>query len=191
MAARSDDATQNLSQLAAGNDRAADRLLPLVYDELRALAGRYLREEKAGHTLQPTALVHEAYLRLIRTDEIQWRGRSQFLALAATTLRRILIDHARRRLAQKRGGGLRLEPLDEEGLQEERTVSFLEFEEILTRLAAVDEQQSRIVELRFLGGLTIEETASVLGIEAEAVRSDWRFARAWLKRELRRAAERL
>jgi len=181
---RTEEARASLSALASGDARAIDRLLPLVYDELRAIAGHYLRGEPDGHTLQPTALVHEAYLRLIQCDGLEYRGRAQFLALAATTLRRVLIDHARRRKAQKRGGDLRMESLDEEAQIAEGSLSLLEFEEVLEALGRVDEQQARIVELRFLGGLTVEETAAVLDTDAERVRADWRFARAWLKREL-------
>jgi len=172
------------SALASGDARAIDRLLPLVYDELRAIAGRYLRNEQNGHTLQPTALVHEAYLRLIRSDGFAWQGRAQFLALAATTLRRVLIDHGRKRKAQKRGGDLRMESLDVDTQIADGSVSMLEFEEVLEALGRVDERQARIVELRFLGGLTVEEIAVVLDTDAERVRADWRFARAWLKREL-------
>jgi RNA polymerase sigma-70 factor (ECF subfamily) len=188
MADRIDEATDSLEQLVAGDARAADRLLPLVYEELRALAAGQLRSERPDHTLQPTALVHEAYLRLVHCDRIEWRSRAHFLAIAATTLRRILIDHARERGAQRRGGGMSMQSLEGGEVSVDGETSLLEFEDVLSRLAAVNARQARIVELRYIGGMTLEEAAVVLDEPVGRVQADWRFARAWLKRELERAA---
>ena len=179
------DVTQVLAQLCRGNAQAASRLLPLVYDELRRLAGQYLRGEADGHTLQPTALVHEAYLRLVNQTAADWQNRAHFFAVAAQAMRHILVDHARGRRAAKRGGDRVKLPLDEaRGIFLERDEYLLALDEALQKLAALDAQQSRIVELRFFAGLTLEETAEVLGISPKTVQRDWLMARGWLHREV-------
>jgi len=168
-----------------GDAGAAGQLVALVYDELRALAQRCLRAERPGHPLRPTELVHEAFLRLVDQEDSKARERSHFLALAATTMRRVLVDHARRSLALKRGGDVQRVPLSEGiRLQVEDPMQMLALDEALTRLAGRNERLARVVELRFLGGLTVQETAEALGVSTERVRLDWRFARAWLNREL-------
>jgi RNA polymerase sigma factor (TIGR02999 family) len=162
-----------------------DRLLPLVYDELRAMAGHYLGDERAGHTLQPTALVHEAFLRLQQQSRVSWQGRTHFLALGAQAMRRILIDHARGRGRAKRGGGRRV-PL--EGLDPAAPVpasDLLALSEALERLAELDPRQARVVELRCLGGLSMDEVAAALGVSKRTAEGDWKMARAWLRLALR------
>jgi RNA polymerase sigma factor (TIGR02999 family) len=181
-------ATQALEAHVNGDPRAADELLPLVYDRLRALASRYMQGERPDHTLQPTALVHEAYLRLIDNTRIDWNGRTHFFAVAATQMRRILSDHARRHRAQRRGGRLRKVMLDS-GLAvvPNGVVGMVALDESLERLAHLSRRQSRVVELRVFAGLTVEETAHVLGVSPGTVKGDWRVARAWLARELSRS----
>lgn len=178
------DVTVLLGELTRGNESALDRLLPLVYDELHRLARGYFRDEKADHTLQATALVHEAYLRLV---DVRYRGfesRRQFVGFAAALMRRILVDHARERRAQKRGGYKTT--LDESiAVSPAEEVDVLALDEALSRLEAIDPDQSRVVELRYFGGLSIEETAELLEISAPTVKRRWSSARAWLKRELR------
>jgi RNA polymerase sigma-70 factor, ECF subfamily len=178
--------TQLLVDWSNGDQSALDKLMPVVYDELRRLAGNYLRRERAGHTLQPTALVNEAYLKLVDQRHARWQNRAQFFGVAAQLMRRILVDHARVRQAQKRGGSdhqqLSLSHADR--VAEKPGVDLLALHEALNDLAKIDEQQSRIVELRFFGGLTIEETAEVLEISHATVERDWTLARAWLRREL-------
>ena len=166
------------SDAAAG---APDDLLPLVYEELRRLAASYLRRERPGHTLQPTALVHEAYMRLIEQRQLNWSNRAHFMALAAVMMRRILVNHARDRIARKRGGGAEHVPLTlaGEGIGAAE-VSLLDLHEALERLSEADPRKGRIVELKFFGGLTTEEIAETLGISAATVERDWKFARAWL-----------
>ena len=178
-------ATMLLAAHLAGDPRAVDELLPLVHQDLRALAAGYMANERPGHSLQPTALVNEAYLRLVRIDRMDWKGKAHFLAMAATEMRRVLVDHARARNAQKRGQGLQVETLDERAaLTEGGSVDVLAVDVALEKLARVSERQARTVELRFFGGLTLEEVAAVLGVSRDTVKADWRFARAWLKREL-------
>jgi RNA polymerase sigma-70 factor, ECF subfamily len=180
-----DELTKTLQDVARGDTRALDRLLPLVYQELRHLAAGYLRGERTGHTLQPTALAHEAYLRLVGLREPGWQGRSHFLAVAARAMRGILVDHARRRRALKRGGGqtpLSLEPTMM--VADGGEVAFDDLDRALNDLARHSERPARVVELRYFGGLTIDETAEVLGISPVTVKRDWAFARAWLYREL-------
>jgi RNA polymerase sigma factor (TIGR02999 family) len=156
-----------------------------LYDELRALAERVLRSERPDHTLQPTSLVHEAYLRLAKQDQVRWKSRSHFMAMAATMIRRILIDHARGRAALVRGGGRERVTLDDsDGLATEGDLDLDALDEALRKLAAFDERRSRVVELRFFGGLTNEEIGEVLGVSKWTVVDDWRLARAWLRREL-------
>jgi RNA polymerase sigma-70 factor (ECF subfamily) len=179
------DVTAALAQLRAGDAQAADKLLPLVYEELRRLAARYMRAESEGHTLQPTALVHEAYLRLVNQADARWQNRAHFFAVAARAMRNILVDHARGLRAAKRGGGGHKLPLKEAAdVTLERGGYVVALDEALSRLAAFDLQQGRVVELRFFGGLTIEETAEVLGISPKTVQRDWLMARAWLHREV-------
>ena len=184
--------TENLQVISvilkdwSGGDRAsADRLLSLVYDELRKIAGQYLRKEKSDHTLQPTALVHEAYMKLIDISDISWQDRAHFFAVSANIMRHILVDHARAKLAEKRGGDAqRISLEDADSLSSEPDVDLLAVDEALNELAEFDEQQSRIVELRFFGGLTIEETAHVAGISPATVKREWAMAKAWLHRKL-------
>ena len=179
------DVTQLLAELGAGDDRAADRLLPLVYNELRALAQRNLAHERPDHTLQATALVHEAYLRLVDSDRIHLRNRAHFFALAAQALRRILIDHARTRNRKKHGGGhnkLSLQVIPELFVQTD--VDVLALDEALEGLKQVGERYAQIVEMRFFGGMTMEEIADLLGVSIGTVERDWRTARAWLYRQL-------
>ena len=187
------DVTRLLLELSEGRGAATDELLPLVYDELRGLARRHLAAERVDHTLQATALVHEAFLRLVDQDRVQWRNRAHFLAVGATAMRRILVDHARARGRLKRGGGgdRRRLSLDEAlGLAavEDRT-DLLALDEALTRLAAEHPDKVRVVEMRFFGGLSTEETAAVLGVTTRTVERHWQFARAWLFRALEDGAE--
>jgi RNA polymerase sigma factor (TIGR02999 family) len=168
-----------------GDKEALDRLLPLVYDELRQLAASYLRRERGNHTLQPTALVHEAYFRLVDQRDAAWQNRSHFFGVAAHLMRLILVDHARARSAEKRGGDAVRVPLDDLfRAAKQNDTDVLALDEALSRLAALDAQQVRIVELRYFGGLNVEETAEALGISAATVKRDWSVARMWLRREL-------
>lgn len=177
--------TRLLQDWSKGDQAALANLMPLVYNELRHLASRYLRRERAGHTLQTTALVHEAYLRLIDQNQVTWQNRAHFFGVAAQMMRRILVDHAREQHAEKRGGGAPRLSLDEAiGLAGERGVNLIALDDALSALAAIDPQQSRIVELRFFGGLTVEETAEVLGVSPATVKREWSMAKAWLHREI-------
>ncbi len=181
------DATQFLADLNDGRASAADGLFPLVYEELRSLAQREMRNERADHTLQPTALVHEAYLRLIDQRKVQWNGRSHFFALAATIIRRILLQHARDKRAVKRGSGApRVDYSEDLQQTNEREIDLLALDEGLSELAQLNERQSRVVELRYFGGLGVEETARLLDISPRTVKSEWRVARAWLRGYLTR-----
>ncbi len=182
-------ATVTLLAMSAGDRRAADELLPLIYAELRALAALRLANERADHTLQPTALVHEAYLKLIDQTRVQWRDRRHFMAVASEVIRRILVDHARTKKAAKRGGGSKR--VDLEALQHP-AVADADFEAIdlaLKELAVLDERQARVVELRYFGGLEVSEVAELLGISERTVAGDWKVARAWLQRRLKGALE--
>ena len=180
-----DDTTRILADLCAGREKAADRLLPLVYDELRALAASYLRQERSGHTLQPTALVHEAYLRLVDQTSVEWQGRAHFLAVAAEAIRRVLVDHARKRKAAKRGrAGKRLTLSAIGTLPERPEIDLLALDEALERLNTWQERQAQVVKLRFFGGLTWDDIAHVLGASRSTVTQDWTFAKAWLLSEL-------
>ena len=182
--APSHDVTQLLSQWTDGDPRALDELLPLVYDELRRLARIYLQRERSEHTLQSTALVHEAYLRLVNQD-VSWQNRAHFFGIAAQMMRRVLVDHARGRNASKRGDGVCRVTLDEEIMGAgEKDVDVIALDEALTSLAKFDPQQSRIVELRFFSGLSIEDTSEVLKISPATVKRDWAMAKAWLHREM-------
>lgn len=179
------EVTQLLSDWSHGNQEALDKLMPLVYDELRRLAHHYMSRERAGHTLQTTALVNEAYLRLIGRQKMHWQNRAHFFAISAQLMRRILVDHARAHTRVKRGGGAHMITLDEAAVvSRERAAEVIALDDELNRLAALDLQQSRIVELRFFGGLTIEETAEVLGLSPATIKREWRTAKAWLYHEL-------
>lgn len=187
------EVTRLLHAVEAGRPDAWDRLLPVVYDELKKLAGGQLRRERSGHTMQPTALVHECYLRLAGADGPHWENRTHFFGAAANVMRRVLVDHARARLAQKRGGGAadrtRRDDLDDALVSfEERSTDLLALDEALTRLAAIDAEQSRIVELRFFGGLSTDETAAFMNVSPSSVDRGWRIARAWLLREIEGSA---
>jgi RNA polymerase sigma factor (TIGR02999 family) len=168
-----------------GDRSAADKLMPLVYDELRRLAKSYLSRERANHTLQPTALVHEAYMRLIDQSSVSWQNRAQFFGLASHLMRNVLVDHARRRRAAKRGGACYALSISKaERIAGRADVDIVALDEGLKGLAAIKPEHSRIVELKFFGGLTIEEIAEVLGTSHATVERSWSFARAWLRREL-------
>jgi len=167
-----------------GDQQALDRLIPLVYNELKSIARRHLRRENSDHTLQSTALVHEAYLRLVDQNRVHWQNRAHFFAVAGQLIRRILVDHARRRLAGKRGGTLRRLTLDEVASPSGSKVDLLALDEALTHLSAMDAQQARVVELRYFAGLTVSESAEALGISPATVQRDWTTARAWLYRQL-------
>jgi RNA polymerase sigma-70 factor (ECF subfamily) len=180
-----DDVTRALADLSRGDPEAADRLLPIVYREMKSLAAAYLRRERAGHTLQPTALAHDAFLRLVSQKSCTWQNRAHFLGMAARVMRHILVDHARRRRAQRRGGGRTMVQLEEAQPGRTREVEFDELDQALNDLARLSERQARMVELRYFGGLTIDETAEVLGVSPMTVKRDWTVARAWLFRELR------
>ena len=178
--------TQLLVAWNNGDDQALQRLIPLVHDELHRLAHTYMRGERTGHPLQTTALVNEAYLRLIDSSRVRWQNRAHFFAASARLMRRILVDFARARRKHKRGGGLVHIPLDEALVAGEQTTDVIALDDALKALAAVDERKSRVVELRYFGGLSVEETAEVLKISAVTVMRDWGFAKAWLLRELDR-----
>lgn len=168
-----------------GNDSARDKLVALVYDELRYLAQSYLQNERSNHTLQPTALVHESFLRLIEQHEVNWQNREHFMALAATMMRRVLVDYARSHRRGKRGGGeYKLSLAEAEHYLKDEDVNLEQLNEALEKLAKNFPQKSQVIELRFFGGLTIEETARVLKISESTVERDWKFARAWLLKEM-------
>jgi RNA polymerase sigma factor (TIGR02999 family) len=185
------EVTLLLDRARQGDRQATDELLPLVYEELRRLADRFLSAEQPGQTLQPTALVHEAYLRLVGPASATWENRAHFFGAAARAIRRILIERARARRSLRRGEGQRPLALDEVGdpAALETRLDLLELDEALERLAGLDAQKARIIELRFFGGLSTEETAEALGLSPSTVTRDWRFARIWLHRELGRGQE--
>ena len=175
-----------LREAQAGDRAALDDLLPLVYRELRQLAARHLAQERPGHTLQATALVHEAYLRLIDQHSVDWRNRAHFFGLAAEMMRRILVNHALSRRAQKRGAGETLLSLDDVlSFPNRQNLDLILLDEALNRLTELDPVQARIVELRFFGGLTVEEVAEVLGVSDSEVKREWRSAKAWLAAQLK------
>ena len=191
MNASSDSVTRLLADVRLGRRDALDRLLPIVHDELRRIASAYMRRERADHTLQPTALVNEAYLRLVDQREIVWQDRAHFVGVAARLMRQILVDHARARAAAKRAGGADRVPLDETVLVEaERPVDLLALDEALERLAAMDPALARVVELRYFGGLTTREAAEATGVSTATVEREWATARGWLRRELLREGAR-
>ena len=178
------EVTKLLGQMTAGDGEAPEKLLPLVYDDLRRLAHAYFADERGDHTLQATALVHEAYIRLANWENVSWQNRAHFFAVAAGVMRKILIDHARRRNAQKRDGGQKI-LLDEAiSFSNEKELDLLKLEEALQALSQLDERQATIVELRFFGGLSIPETAYILGTSETTVKREWTFAKAWFQREL-------
>ena len=186
MASPAKPVTQMLIDWGQGHTEVLDDLMPIVYEELRRLARRHLRHERVGHTWQATALVHEAYLRLIDQRAVAWQNRAHFFALAAQMMRRILVNHARDRRRIKRGGAVTMLTLDNVvAAATAGTVDLVALDEALATLATLDAQQSRISELRYFGGLTIEETAAVLGVSPATVKNKWSVARAWLHRELR------
>jgi RNA polymerase sigma factor (TIGR02999 family) len=191
--------TQLLQEWGAGKKEALDALMPLVYDELRSMAARHLRQERAAHTLQRTALVHEVFVRLVDQTRVTWLNRSQFLSVASQLMRRILVDHARKHLSQKRGGDLKRVPIDftaasgDVGINAPQAFGAMTAESVfdltavdraLTRLQRLDPRQGQLVELRFFGGLSIEDTAGVLEVSPATVKREWSLARAWLQREL-------
>ena len=181
------EVTRLLQQWSDGRQEALDRLMPEIYAELRRLASTYLRRERPNHTLQPTALVHEAFMKLVDQREVRWQNRAHFFGIAAQSMRRILVDHARAHAAAKRGLGeapVSFDDANVAGVMPD--IDVLALDEALTRLAAFDRQQSRVVELRFFGGLTMEETAEVLKISPATVGREWTLAKAWLYAELRR-----
>lgn len=181
------DVTKLLLEWRDGNPRAFDEMAPLVYDELRRLARSHLRRERPGHTLQSTALVHEAYLRLIDQKDVSWQNRSHFYGIAAQMIRRILVDHARARHTHKRGEAAPKITLDEAlGVHESPDLDLVALDDALTALTEIDPRQSRIVELRYFAGLSIEQTAEVMEVSPATIKRDWTAARAWLKRELTR-----
>ena len=185
MAVEADDATTLLRAWGRGDPEARDRLLPLVYDELRRVARGYMHREPAGHTLDATALVNEAYLRLAAVERIHLESRAHFLAVAARIMRRLLVDSARARTNEKRGGHLRKVPLDDVGdIPAGTRLELVSLDVALNELEAVHPRKVRVVELRFFGGLSVEQTADTLGVSTDTVKRDWRFAKMWLLREL-------
>jgi RNA polymerase sigma-70 factor (ECF subfamily) len=187
---RRHEATQLVAAMNAGDQSARDALLPLLYADLRAQAMAYFRSQRANHTLQPTALVHEAFIRILGDDKIAWEGRSHFLAVGAKAMRNVLADHARRRRTEKRGGAwerVTLTGLGSDG--GDRRIDALDLDEAIDALATLNERQARIVELRFYGGLTVEEAALVLEVSTRTIELDWRMARAWLRNRLDVATE--
>jgi len=180
--------TQLLLAWGEGERAALDELLPLVYEELRRLAHRYMAGERPDHTLQTTALVNEAYLRLIDVRQVRWENRAHFFAISAQLMRRILVEFARKRGSEKRGGGVQKVSLDEALIgPQEQGQDLVALDDALKAMAAVDPRQSKVVELRFFGGLTVEETAEALQVSPQTVLRDWRLAKAWLRREMRKA----
>ena len=174
-----------LHQDPKGAREAANRLFEAVHGELRRMAGRLMRDERRGHTLQPTALVHEAYLRLADAESVDWQGRAHFFGVAARAMRQILVDHAREHAAAKRGGGLRRVTLDDRvGMTNADELDLLDLDRILTRLAELDERMAQVVEYRVFAGMSVQEVAHVLGVSVRTVHNDWRVARMWLGREL-------
>ncbi len=172
-----------LNQITDGSETAPERLLELVYDDLRRLAGAYMKNERSDHTLQATALVHEAYVRLVDWKNVSWQSRAQFFSVAAQVMRKVLIDHARAKGAQKRSGHMLI--LDDAvSLPDNRQIDLMALDEALQTLEELDPRQARIVVMRFFGGLSIEETAYVLGVSEATVRREWTFAKAWFQREL-------
>ena len=177
-----DSITQMLIELTDGNKEVVNQILPHIYDELRKLASSYLRKERSNHTLQPTALVHEAYMKLIDQNRVKWQNRAHFFGIAAQVMRRILMDHARKHQADKRGGEFEKLPIEEEILivSQDKSAELIALDEALEELAKIDPDKARIVELRYFGGLSIEETAEVMGVSIPTVNRHWKMAKAWL-----------
>jgi RNA polymerase sigma factor (TIGR02999 family) len=185
MKSSSDDVTQLLIAWGNGDEHARDQLMPLVYEELHRLAHKHIRTERPGHTLQTSALVNEAFVRLVDQKDAHWQNRAHFFAIAAQMMRRILVDYARSRGYAKRGGNARQVTLNEElVMSDQRTSEVVALDEALGELANIDERKSKVVELRFFGGLSIEETADVLSVSPGTVMRDWTLAKAWLKRAM-------
>ena len=179
------EVTQLLVDWGNGNQAALDRLMPVVYTGLRQLAHQYMRRERPGHTMQTTALIHEAYLRLVDQNQVRWQHQAHFFGIAARLMRQILIEHARSRTRAKRGGGVGTISLDEAAIvSQARATELLALDDALERLATIDPRKSRVVELRFFGGLSVEEAAIVLNVAPNTVLRDWRLAKAWLHREI-------
>ena len=179
------EVTQLLVDWGNGNQAALDRLMPVVYTELRQLAHWYMRRERPGHTMQTTALIHEAYLRLVDQNQVRWQHQAHFFGIAARLMRQILIEHARSHTRAKRGGGVGTISLDEAAIvSQARATELLALDDALERLATIDPRKSRVVELRFFGGLSVEEAAIVLNVAPNTVLRDWRLAKAWLHREI-------
>lgn len=181
----SHEVTHLLLAWGQGDEAALERLMPLVHDELRRVARRHMAHERPGHTLQTTALVNEAYLKLIDVSQVKWQNRAHFFAMSSRLMRRILVDFARSRHYQKRGGGAQKVSLDEGLLSTERGGDLLALDDALTALAAVDTRKSQVVEMRFFGGLSVEETAEALHVSVDTVMRDWKLAKVWLLRELK------
>ena len=182
-----DSVTRLLIEVSKGDHGAVDLLLPVIYDELRKLAANYLRRERPDHTLQPTALVHEAYIRLVDQTRVNWQNRAHFFGVAAQIMRRLLVDHARKHNAEKRGQDFQKLSLDENiDKAVERSAELIALDDALQSLAEFDEQKARMVELRYFGGLSIEETADVLGVTPTTIKRHWRFAKAWLHGEMQK-----
>jgi RNA polymerase sigma-70 factor, ECF subfamily len=179
-----EDVTVLLNRLSDGDESAPERLLPLVYEDLRRLARAYFADEKPEHTLQATALVHEAYIRLVNWENVSWQNRAHFFAVAAEVMRKILIDHARRKNAQKRDGGQKILLDEAVSFSKNKELDLVKLDEALETLEKLDKRQAKIVELRFFGGLSIEETAYILKVSETTVKREWTFAKAWFQREL-------
>ena len=185
MSTRVTRTTQIVEQVSQGNRDAVDQLLPLVYDELKQLAAHYMKSEASGHPLQPTALVHEAFLRLVDQDQVSYQGQTHFFALGAQAMRRILVDHARARGRQRRGGDRQRITLDAEAVfSRTREEDILVIDDLLKELSELDSRQAQIVELRFFGGLTVEDVAEALGLSKRTIEAEWTMARAWLRSQL-------
>jgi len=186
MEENSQQITQLLNQWSNGEAKVLDDLMPLVYVELRRQASGYLRRERVNHTLQPTALINEAYLKLIDQRDVKWQNRAHFFAIAAQAMRRILVDHARERMREKRGGAAENLPIDEALtiVSQEKAVDLVALDEALNKLVTFDERQAKVVELRYFSGLSIDETAAVLNVSNVTIRRDWNMAKAWLHQEI-------
>jgi RNA polymerase sigma-70 factor (ECF subfamily) len=181
----SEKVTELLCELSGGNRAVVDELTPLIYQELKRIAGRQLRNERPGHTLQATALVHEAYLKLVDQRDVSWQNRAHFFGIASQIMRRILMDYAKSAQREKRGGGMHKTSLDEAlVVAEDRSSDLVQIDQALSRLEALDSRQAKVVELRFFGGLNVEETAEAMGISTPTVKREWAMAKAWLHREL-------
>ena len=180
------DITILLNAVGAGSENAPEKLLEVVYEDLRRLAGAYMKNERGDHTLQATALVHEAFIRLVNWENVTWQNRAHFFAVAAEVMRKILVDHARQKNAQKRSGGQKIELHEAISFSDEKEFDVLALEDALQSLEKLDARQAKIVELRFFGGLSIEETAYILNVSETTVKREWTFAKAWFQRELKR-----